>query len=98
MQLCNCACACAACVSQVLTAKLDFKSKPWPDVSEAAKDCVRSMLVRDPSRRATAQQILDHPWVKEGSGAAPARAMQPEVLTRLQQFAAMNKLKQEVSE
>lgn len=38
---------------------IDFKTAPWPSISEAAKDCVRKLLTMDPARRPTAQQILE---------------------------------------
>ena len=38
---------------------IDFKSAPWPSISEAAKDCVRKLLTMDPAQRPTAQQILE---------------------------------------
>ncbi|KXZ50905.1 hypothetical protein GPECTOR_14g152 [Gonium pectorale] len=73
---------------------VDFSSEPWPQISDAAKDCVRRMLVRDPKRRATAQQILQHEWMRE-NGCATDQPIQLEVLSRIKQFSAMNRLKKE---
>lgn len=50
------------------------------------------MLVRDPALRASAAEVLSHPWVRP-NGIASSAALEPEVLTRLRRFAAMNKLK-----
>lgn len=47
---------------QVLKGAIDFKSDPWPRISEAAKDCVRRLLDMDPSKRADAATILRHEW------------------------------------
>ena len=55
---------------------------------------MRRLLVRDPSKRATAAEILAHPWLREG-GVASEKPLVPEVLTRLRGFAKMNKLKRE---
>jgi calcium-dependent protein kinase len=44
--------------AQVLKGQLDFKSEPWPRISDAAKDCVRKLLDMDAGRRASAEQIL----------------------------------------
>lgn len=52
------------------------------------------MLVRDPKRRATAQQILQHEWMRE-NGCASDQPIQIEVLSRIKQFSAMNRLKKE---
>lgn len=78
----------------VIKAPLDFNSDPWPKISEPAKDVVRRMLVRDPRKRATAAEVLEHEWVREG-GVAGDNVIEPEVLKRIRGFAAMNKLKKE---
>uniref|UniRef100_A0A7S0RNC7 Calcium-dependent protein kinase n=1 Tax=Chlamydomonas leiostraca TaxID=1034604 RepID=A0A7S0RNC7_9CHLO len=76
----------------VLRGHIDFKTDPWPKISEAAKDCVRRLLEQDPAKRATTQQILTHDWlVKEG--AANDVVLDSVVLKRMRQFAQMNKLK-----
>ncbi|KAM3339807.1 hypothetical protein P3S68_029676 [Capsicum galapagoense] len=77
---------------QVLTGELDFASEPWPSISENAKDLVRKMLVRDPKKRLTAHEVLCHPWVRVG-GVAPDKPLDCAVLSRLNQFSAINKLK-----
>lgn len=78
----------------MLRSAVDMRSKPWPLISEEAKDCVKQMLERDPQKRASAAQILQHPWVRE-DGTASDQPMQFEVLVRLQGFSNMNKLKKE---
>ena len=42
----------------ILKSDLDFSTEPWPSISESAKDLVRKMLVRDPSKRLTAFEVL----------------------------------------
>jgi hypothetical protein len=44
-------------VLQVLKGAIDFKSEPWPKISEAAKDCVKKLLEMDPAKRATSEQV-----------------------------------------
>ncbi|KAL6643557.1 hypothetical protein ACP70R_018323 [Stipagrostis hirtigluma subsp. patula] len=77
---------------QVLHGELDFESDPWPAVSENAKDLLRKVLVRDPTKRLTAHEVLCHPWLKS-IGSAPDKPLDSAVLSRLKQFSAMNKLK-----
>jgi hypothetical protein len=79
----------------VLHDALDLASPPWDSISPAAKDCVRRMLVRDPRRRATATEILQHEWMREQGAAQDSRELQPEILKRMKRFAGMNRLKKE---
>jgi hypothetical protein len=39
----------------VLRGHIDFKTDPWPKLSESAKDLVRRLLEQDPTKRATSQ-------------------------------------------
>lgn len=42
----------------VLKGYIDFKSEPWPSISDSAKDLIRKMLTMDPSKRITAGNAL----------------------------------------
>ncbi|KZV58472.1 Phosphoenolpyruvate carboxylase-related kinase 1 isoform 1 [Dorcoceras hygrometricum] len=48
----------------VRAADLRFQSNPWDFISDSAKQLIKGMLCRDTSNRLTAQQVLDHSWVK----------------------------------
>ncbi|KAG9445242.1 hypothetical protein H6P81_016582 [Aristolochia fimbriata] len=76
----------------VLKGDLDFSQDPWPSISESAKDLVRRMLVRDPTKRLTAHQVLCHDWVKV-NGVAPDKPLDSAVLSRLTHFSAETRLK-----
>lgn len=39
----------------VLRGHIDFKTDPWPKLSDAAKDCVTALLQQDPTKRANTQ-------------------------------------------
>ncbi|KAH7671169.1 Non-specific serine/threonine protein kinase protein [Dioscorea alata] len=77
---------------QILKGNLDFKSEPWPGISESAKDLISKMLNRDPKKRFTAHEVLCHPWITD-DGVAPDKPLDSAVLSRLKHFSAMNKLK-----
>ncbi|XP_051143453.1 calcium-dependent protein kinase 17-like [Andrographis paniculata] len=49
----------------VRAADLWFSSNLWDSVSDSAKELIRGMLCKDTSRRLTAQQVLDHPWLRD---------------------------------
>ncbi|WZN60991.1 calcium-dependent protein kinase [Chloropicon roscoffensis] len=76
--------------------ELNFGFKPWPDISEGAKECVLMMLRLDPKVRASVDSVLEHPWMKE-SGTASTRKISNEVILRLRKFVKMNKLQKMVS-
>ena len=40
-----------------------FPSPYWDNVSENAKDLIRKMLVVDPTKRLTSEQVLSHPFI-----------------------------------
>ncbi|XP_008786134.1 calcium-dependent protein kinase 20-like [Phoenix dactylifera] len=76
----------------IIRSAVDFKREPWPRVSDNAKDLVKRMLVPDPKRRLTAQEVLDHPWLQNAKK-APNVNLGDTVRSRLQQFSVMNKFK-----
>uniref|UniRef100_A0A0E0KKJ0 non-specific serine/threonine protein kinase n=1 Tax=Oryza punctata TaxID=4537 RepID=A0A0E0KKJ0_ORYPU len=76
----------------IIRSVVDFKREPWPRVSEPAKDLVRRMLDPNPMTRLTAEQVLEHPWLHD-SKKMPDIPLGDTVRAKLQQFAAMNKLK-----
>ncbi|KAG8385738.1 hypothetical protein BUALT_Bualt03G0076400 [Buddleja alternifolia] len=74
----------------ILKEEVDFDSQPWPSISNSAKDLVQKMLTKDPKKRITSIQVLEHPWIK---GQASDKPIDSAVLSRMKQFRAMNKLK-----
>ena len=44
--------------------KVEYNWDDCPEVSVAAKHFIQHLLVRDPKKRFTAKQALNHPWVK----------------------------------
>ncbi|KAK6288187.1 hypothetical protein POUND7_014366 [Theobroma cacao] len=78
---------------EVLKNKPDFRRKPWPTISNSAKDFVKKLLVKDPHARLTAAQALSHPWVREGGNASEI-PVDISVLNNLRQFVKYSRLKQ----
>ncbi|XWS42170.1 hypothetical protein CRYUN_Cryun17cG0145100 [Craigia yunnanensis] len=78
---------------EVLKNKPDFRRKPWPTISNSAKDFVKKLLVKDPRARLTAAQALSHPWVREGGNASEI-PVDISVLNNLRQFVKYSRLKQ----
>ncbi|KAJ2327077.1 Calmodulin-dependent protein kinase cmk2 [Coemansia sp. RSA 2702] len=46
-----------------LDTEVDFDDRYWKDVSDQAKDFIRSCMCGDPEKRLTAEQALEHPWL-----------------------------------
>ncbi|KAL2241161.1 calcium-dependent protein kinase 18-like [Sesamum indicum] len=78
---------------EVLRNKPDFRRKPWPGISNAAKDFVKKLLMKDPRARLTAAQALSHPWVREG-GEASEIPLDISVLNNMRQFVKYSRFKQ----
>jgi len=49
----------------VRTARFDFPSPEWDEISDNAKGFISTMLKRIPSNRPSAAEALSHPWIKE---------------------------------
>ncbi|MFS8033967.1 putative protein kinase CAMK-CDPK family [Helianthus anomalus] len=78
---------------EVLRNKPDFRRKPWPSISNSAKDFVRKLLVKNPRARLTAAQALSHPWVRE-NGNASMIPLDISVLSNMREFVKYSRLKQ----
>ncbi|XP_074296505.1 calcium-dependent protein kinase 18-like [Silene latifolia] len=78
---------------EVLRNKPDFRRKPWPSISNSAKDFVRKLLVKDPLVRLTAAQALSHQWVREGGNALDI-PIDISVLHNMRQFVKYSRMKQ----
>ena len=63
--------ACQVCEDQLLnsiqTGIYEYPEKEWLGISDAAKDLISHLLVRDAKERYTAEMVLQHPWVKQVS-------------------------------
>jgi serine/threonine protein kinase len=44
-------------------AKYEFPSPYWDEISLDAKDLIQKLLVVDPKKRLSGDQILKHPWI-----------------------------------
>lgn len=73
----------------VLTDQVDYDSPIWSEVSSEAKDFVRSLLDKDPSKRPTAKQALEHPFLKGGkaSDRSVGKKLSRSVVQNIQRYA-----------
>ncbi|KAF3856890.1 hypothetical protein F7725_017613 [Dissostichus mawsoni] len=53
--------------SKIMRAEYAFHSPFWDDISESAKDFIRNMMHKNPTRRFLTEQALIHPWIAENT-------------------------------
>jgi calcium-dependent protein kinase len=74
--------------------KYEYPSPDWDGISTQAKDFIDKMLTMDSSKRPTAEQMVEHSWLKT---AKPRQASLPKDLgNRLSKFRTGGKLKKVV--
>eukprot|EP01128_Nolandella_sp_AFSM9_P012850 TRINITY_DN9689_c0_g1_i1.p1 TRINITY_DN9689_c0_g1~~TRINITY_DN9689_c0_g1_i1.p1 ORF type:complete len:382 (+),score=129.78 TRINITY_DN9689_c0_g1_i1:58-1146(+) len=56
-----------ALFEKIMGAEYDFDDECWDDVSDLAKDFIQHLLVKDPNKRFTAEQALEHEWLQGGA-------------------------------
>ncbi|XP_069138830.1 calcium/calmodulin-dependent protein kinase type IV-like [Argopecten irradians] len=75
---------------KILKADYHFDSPWWDDISENAKDFIRLMLQKDPSKRITEDEALRHPWTE---GKAAKGQHMAETHKKIKEFNAKRRLK-----
>lgn len=79
-------------VKSVLRGSYSLEGPEWTNISAAAKDLIRKMLVRNPHRRISAQEAYLHPWItSEKSKMTPTDIS--TVVQSLKHFHATTKLR-----
>lgn len=72
-------------------------NRKWRNVSESAKHFVQSLLVTDASKRLTAGQALDHPWIATYMGAGDEKRddtiLTSDVVLSLGQYVASSRFR-----
>ena len=49
---------------QILNANYKFRKEYFENVSDQAKDLIKKLLVVDPEKRFSSDEILQHPWLQ----------------------------------
>jgi len=68
---------------------VNYKDQDWSRVSADAKDLVKKLLTRNAEQRISAEEALNHNWVKLSAPQEQAE-LPADCLQRLMQFRAMN--------
>lgn len=70
----------------------EYNEKRWGRISKHSKDLIDKMLVKDPSKRITAQDALDHKWFKNYLGGTLKREKLDNAMQGLQSFKINQKM------
>ena len=74
----------------VLKAKYTFVMSEWDSVSSEAKDLISHLLVKNPKKRYTASEALEHPWFKMEPETAQ-HTLDSEILVKLKNYHSKSK-------
>eukprot|EP00916_Digyalum_oweni_P005021 GHVL01008951.1.p1 GENE.GHVL01008951.1~~GHVL01008951.1.p1 ORF type:complete len:437 (+),score=80.77 GHVL01008951.1:607-1917(+) len=70
-----------------------FPEKDWKDISDEAKDLLRLLICKDVKTRLTAEQALNHPWIKQMAPHSKTIPTQHDaILDRFRRFKQLGKL------
>jgi calcium-dependent protein kinase len=70
-----------------------FKEREWRDVSSSAKDMIKQMLARDPSKRITAEQALSHTFLQTTSPRGNDVKLPKTIVQNLKAFREVDRFK-----
>jgi len=80
-------------LAKVRLGNFSFNPSDWKNISEDAKDLIRHLLKMNPKERYSAEQALNHDWIKNKAPKASNLALQTNLIDNLRGFRGVNKLK-----
>lgn len=83
----------AEVLSKVKLGSFSFNPADWISISEDAKSLVRSLLKMNQQQRLTAEQALNHDWIRNRAPKAKDVSLQANFVDKLRGFRSQNKLK-----
>mmetsp|Transcript_3923 Transcript_3923/g.10908 ORF Transcript_3923/g.10908 Transcript_3923/m.10908 type:complete len:507 (+) Transcript_3923:86-1606(+) len=83
----------AEVLSKVRLGNFSFNAADWKNISEDAKNLIRFLLKMNPRDRYTAEQTLNHEWIKNKAPKAANVELQQNFVDNLRGFRSQNKLK-----
>merc|ERR1719420_2607345 len=83
----------AEVLSKVRLGNFSFNATDWKNVSDDAKNLIRMLLKMNPRDRYTAEQALNHEWIKNKAPKATGGQLQNSMVDNLRGFRSQNKLK-----
>jgi len=80
-------------LAKVRLGNFSFAAADWKNVSDDAKNLIKSLLKMNPRDRYTAEQALNHVWVRNKAPKATNVALGSGIVDNLKGFRSQNKLK-----
>eukprot|EP00440_Ansanella_granifera_P010948 gb/GFBE01011872.1/.p1 GENE.gb/GFBE01011872.1/~~gb/GFBE01011872.1/.p1 ORF type:complete len:500 (+),score=152.57 gb/GFBE01011872.1/:1-1500(+) len=80
-------------LAKVRLGNFTFNPADWKNVSDDAKTLIRNLLKMNPKDRFTAEQSLNHVWIKNKAPRAANVSLQSNFVDNLRGFRSQNKLK-----
>jgi calcium-dependent protein kinase len=81
-------------LAKVRLGNFSFNASDWKNISEDAKNLIRMLLKMNPKDRFTAEQALNHVWVRnKAPAAANVSLTDGKLMDNLKSFRSQNKLK-----
>jgi calcium-dependent protein kinase len=80
-------------LTKVRLGNFTFNAADWKNVSEDAKNLIRMLLKMNPRDRYTAEQAMNHVWIKNKAPKASTVPLQASLVDNLKGFRSTNKLK-----
>merc|ERR1719262_1755611 len=80
-------------LSKVRLGNFSFNASDWKNISEDAKNLIRMTLKMNPRDRYTAEQALNHEWIRNKAPKAANVSLQSNFVDNLRHFRGQNKLK-----
>lgn len=78
-------------IENVIKGEYHFQHDSFKSVSDEAKDMISKLLVKDPTKRFSAEQAYNHPWIQMSE--PDASTVGSEVINNLNDFVHALKLK-----
>jgi calcium-dependent protein kinase len=78
--------------------KFSLSGPRWENISSEAKDFVRRLLVYNPSKRMTAEDALNHPWLYRAKSDTESAPLDPEIILSLRDFSKLSAFKRAAME
>lgn len=80
-------------LQKVKSGNFTFENKDWRHISEDAKGLIRMLLKFDPMQRLTAEQALQHEWIRCRAPRATTVSLQAGIVDNLRAFQSQHKMK-----